>query len=167
MKKLIITALSVVGLTTMAMGQTSSSGAEPKKNEACERKGHGLWGKKHRRGGGMGKLLMASEPVRTALTEKAKAQGHDFNTRPGKKAFFKAIKEKKKAWLKGQGIDSRAERRDFRKKLKVSQKAEAERLGYNLDSLAGKEQYAVFLIKNDRMHELALRGHGRRHKGRR
>lgn len=169
MKKLIIITASVLGLTTMAMGQTAAANAAAggeKKIESCEGKGKSHWGKRrgHRRG--MGKILMQSEPVRAALADKAKAAGHDFTTRAGKKAFFKSVKEQKKAWLKGQGIDSRAERRAFRDKLKVNQKTEADKLGYNLDSLAGKEQYAVYLIKNDRAHELGLRG-GHKRKGRR
>lgn len=169
MKKLIITAASVLGLTTMAMGQTSTATADKpavskeERGKSCDKKGWGFWGKKRSHRHGMGKILMQSEPIRTALAEQAKAQGHDMTTRAGKKAFFKGIREKKKAWIKGQGVDSRAKRREFRQKLKANQKAEADKLGYNLDSLAGKEQYALFLIKNDRSHELAMRGHGRRH----
>lgn len=177
MKKLLVTAVSVLGLSTFAMGQSPAANqtdAKPaaqvseKDEDSCDKKrSWWSWGKKrhHHRGGGMGKLLKMSEPIRTALTAQAKADGHDLSTRSGKKAFFKAMKAKKKAWVKDQGVDmkDREARRAFRKKVKADQQAEAEKLGFDLDSLAGKELYAVHMIKNGRAHELSLRGKSRRH----
>lgn len=173
MKKLVITAASVLGLSTFALGQGSGSTSagqssaaaqspakvEEKSEKSCDKKSWWSWGKKrrhHKRG--LGRVLMQSEPIRTALAAKAKAAGHDIETREGKRAFFKSIKEQKKAWVKAQGVDmsSRKARRDLRTKLAAEQKAEADKLGYNLDSLAGKEQYALHMINNDRIHELMM-----------
>lgn len=169
MKKLVITAATVLGLTSVAMGQQAdqSSAAIPSPAKVSETnegsaEAQNWWSlakKRHRHKLGLGRILMQSEPIRTALTEKAKEAGHDFETRQGKVAFFKSIKEEKKAWAKGQGYDlsQRKSRRDFRVKIIADQKAEAEKLGYNLESLAGKEQFALYLINSDRVHELMIR----------
>lgn len=174
MKKLCIALASVLGLSPMAMSQTSS----PEQNAASvemrtkggERGDKGSrWSfgkKRHKRGHkrGLG-FLLQSEPIRVALKEKAHAGGFDLETRKGKRGFVKSLKERTKEWAKAQGVDvkDRAARRAFRKKVADNQKTEAAGLGLNLDSLAGKEQYALHLISKDRLPELMMQIRGRRH----
>lgn len=174
MKKLCIALASVVGLSPMAMGQSSGSTAssasaemQKKDGDHCD-KGRSWWsfGKKRRghKKRGLG-FLLQSEPIRVALKEKAQAGGFDLETRKGKRGFVKSLKERTKEWAKTQGVDikDREARRAFRKKVADNQKAEAAGLGLNLDSLAGKEQYALHLISKDRLPELMMQIRGRRH----